>query len=278
MYISTDDLRYARNTTMAVVCAVYTRFRGQPATVAGVDHLADLHLDLEMINQTLNTTDAKTERLLQAISSAGSIFGAIDRDPATHTAFVAFRGTETTEDWLEDFFFPGVPFEEVPSKPSVHAGFHIAYQHVRRSLFDNLHLINGATRVIVTGHSLGAAVASLCALDLASHPAMAGASISGVECCTFASPRAYRSQTAPFDDVIETSLRVANPVDIVTHLPSIAQGYFHVHGGLYLHAKLEDFHDLNQTYGPGIDRKLAEATSPQIALEDAESIHNVLEF
>lgn len=36
---------------------------------------------------------------------------------------------------------------------------------------------------------------------------------------------------------VTQSLRVYNPVDVVTHIPSAVQGYFHVAGGFHIDAK-----------------------------------------
>ncbi len=51
---------------------------------------------------------------------------------------------------------------------------------------DQIHLLNGMDRIIVTGHSLGAAVASLCALDIVNQGLA-----QDVRSWTFASPRTY---------------------------------------------------------------------------------------
>ena len=132
------------------------------------------------------TSDLKTRVLLKAAFADTTLFGAIDREDASGTGFVAFRGTKNYKDWIDDFLFAPVSFDEVEGKPFVHAGFHKVYQLVRKSLLDQIHLLSGVKRVVVTGHSLGAAVSTLCTLDLASQGVLPK-----VESCTFASPRTF---------------------------------------------------------------------------------------
>jgi predicted alpha/beta-hydrolase family hydrolase len=87
---------------------------------------------------------------------------------------IAFRGTQMTsmQNWAEDLYFkqldvnyPGV------TDAMVHKGFYAAYHNT--SLHDyivaavqTVQRERNDLRILVTGHSMGGAMASFCALDL----------------------------------------------------------------------------------------------------------------
>jgi hypothetical protein len=263
--VPVEELKYAKNIVMPIVEAVYARFEGQPVNLpAAITHLSDIHADTGPFAALMNTGDERTKILLRAMFADGKLFGAIDRDDANRIGIIAFRGTKKLFEWIEDFFFPIVPFDEVQGLPAVHLGFHLVYTLARKELLARLSLLTGVDRIIVTGHSLGAAVATLCAHDLAEQ------GLPKVEGCTFASPRAYFASTDSFQKAVPKNLRVANPVDIVTHVPSLLQGFVHVQGGFDIDPKIADFHSLELTYGPGLQKKIDGSTAPLAQASDAE--------
>ncbi|WP_260702879.1 lipase family protein [Edaphobacter flagellatus] len=266
MNVPVADLRYAKDIAIPIIDVVYTRYGGGSASVPGIIPLGDIHADTGAMHALAETTDLRTRVLLKAAFADGTLFGTIDKDEATRTGFIAFRGTKSFTEWIDDVLFEPVTFSEVGAQaPRVHAGFHKVYLLARQSLMDQLHLLSGIDRLIVTGHSLGAAVASLCALDLAVH-----GGFHNLCCWTFASPRTYFLSASAFNQKITQSLRVANPVDIVTHVPSIVQGYVHVTGGFDIDPKIEDFHSLDLTYAPGIAKKIGSMTAHAISLTGSE--------
>ena len=161
---------------------------------------------------------------------------------APDTYLVAFRGTSSDMDAYEDIFANHVSFQPYGGKPlsePVHVanGFYAVYTQkgdnmtgsMRDQVFGFLAQVRPAPRkVIVTGHSLGAAVANLFMLDMA-------ASLPGVETVstTFAAPRtgleSFRKAYEQTFKLTDRTFRVANYYDWVPSLPPhLLLGYDHV--------------------------------------------------
>lgn len=136
------------------------------------------------------------------------------------TAFVVFRGTQPDAllDLIADIRFKLVP---CPSGGSVHQGFLDAYASLSDAS-DNWLAATGAARIVATGHSLGAAMATLLA---AAHP--------DSTLVTFGSPRVGNRDFAdPFAG--RSVRRYVDCTDKVTAVAPELIGYRHVAGERYI--------------------------------------------
>lgn len=138
-------------------------------------------------------------------------FGFVSQRGAT--VCVAFRGTETALDWIDDIEANPTPCYFWP-QVIVHAGFQGAYLALR----DNLKAVLAKlvfTELWIVGHSLGGALAQFLAADLRKGRVW-----------TFASPRAGKADFAAGLDRDVEMYRIANTrYDLVTHAPATAWGY-----------------------------------------------------
>ncbi len=144
---------------------------------------------------------------------------------------VAFRGTDSLKDWITDFKFwrKIIPYNNLVSKIRVHSGFLQAYKNdqirgrILSYVSQNIHYIK------VTGHSYGAAVAVLCAVDLQyNFPSK------DYEVILFGCPRVgNRAFAKSYDKRLFKTLRIENGNDIVTKVPPAMIGYRHV--GIPIH-------------------------------------------
>lgn len=119
---------------------------------------------------------------------------------------------------------------------SVHSGFLGAYYSVKprlRELLDRLIDSPGWT-VLVTGHSLGGALATLCSFELANRIYVDGHAPAAVRCYTFGSPRVGNGVFAGrFRESVPDNWRVHNRDDLIPMVPRLL-GYTHVENGVAL--------------------------------------------
>jgi predicted lipase len=159
------------------------------------------------------------------------VFGFIARSGSD--VVVAIRGTEGVLEWLIDAQFGQVPFPFF-NPGRTEQGFTNFYSTLRtgpsaadpRAIDALRGLVGGSTvkTLRITGHSLGAALATLLAFDVAGNGVFANPTV-----YTFASPRVGDKVFAgTYDDLVRTSWRVTNLNDIVPHLPPELAGYVHI--------------------------------------------------
>jgi len=159
------------------------------------------------------------------------VFGFIARSGPD--VIVAIRGTENVLEWIVDSLFRLVPFPYV-SAGRTEQGFTDFYSSFRTGanntgsrVLDALRALtaDGTVKTLrIAGHSLGSALATLLAIDVAGNGVFASPTV-----YTFASPRVGDKVFAgTYDSLISDSWRIANLMDIVTQLPPSFAGYVHV--------------------------------------------------
>ncbi|EFJ45326.1 hypothetical protein VOLCADRAFT_106050 [Volvox carteri f. nagariensis] len=156
---------------------------------------------------------------------------------------VAFRGTSVTADWLIDLWTVPVPDTAIrpkepgpagvdPSMIRMHRGFLEGYKSVRAAVLQLVDDVlrtdgrGGPWKVEVTGHSLGGALATVAAYDIAwnkrdrDRRRQAGPTIGSVAMVTFGAPRVGNFVFAKdFNAVLPDAWRVHNHNDIVSSVP-----------------------------------------------------------
>lgn len=149
---------------------------------------------------------------------------------ASAEIIVAFRGTQTAFEWLHDIEFVKADFPYVAHAGKAERGFAGLYGTCKWGgkagaprLADALLEAAGEQSLSITGHSLGAALATLLALEMAARLPRPP------HVMTFASPLVGNKTFAgKYDELVPDSWRVANRSDIVTALPPSLVGYTHV--------------------------------------------------
>lgn len=182
------------------------------------------------------------QHIANTVVAESSIFGLVALNEDNDTAIVAIRGTKTIWEWIADVDAAPVPYLPCPEAGLVHMGFQLVYEHIRGSVADLLKTkCAAAKRILVTGHSLGAAVAVLCGFDIAKNIKLGPIP----ELDTFAGPRAGAPDfAASFNALIPVCTRVVNFMDVVPQVP-LPPLYEHVGAELLVHG---GFKPLDVTY------------------------------
>jgi triacylglycerol lipase len=152
------------------------------------------------------------------------------------TAVVALRGTESTMEWWDDFHWDLVPFTQIPADGKVAQGFYDIYNSIgtmapgqqgtsapsavaadvaQAATSGQAAGIDPASLpLVVTGHSLGGALATLLVTDLNA------TTVLEPQAWTFASPQVGDATfAARYAALTTVSWRIYNQVDVVPHFP-----------------------------------------------------------
>jgi len=141
-------------------------------------------------------------------------------------AVLAFRGTETSK--RHDVVVDAQATKVSVLEGRIHSGFRVAYNSVAKEIEVNVLKLKGIP-LYITGHSLGAALATVATQSLEHN---LGIREMIAACYTFGSPRVGDSH---YDMEFKSPIyRIVNSTDIVTVIPLLAMGYIHIGDIRYL--------------------------------------------
>jgi lipase (class 3) len=151
--------------------------------------------------------------------------GLICQADQTGDVVIAIRGTEGILEWIHDAEFLLVPCPFLAGAGHTEDGFTAMYESLRTGAEpDSPTVVNALAKlpfphpvssVTISGHSLGGALATLLALDVAANTAFSDPAV-----YSYGSPRTGDSLFAStYNQVVKNSYRIANRLDIVPTLP-----------------------------------------------------------
>lgn len=140
------------------------------------------------------------------------LFGFVLESP--QDIILAFRGTSTATNWISDVIASQTRFKPIKSPCLVHRGFYEIYTSARAGILSALAGLSADKPLYIAGHSLGGALATLCATDVGANTSF------GVRLYTYGSPRAGDPAFAKAcGGNVRDSWRFANRLDVVAYAP-----------------------------------------------------------
>lgn len=140
-------------------------------------------------------------------------FGFIIESP--EEIIVAFRGSSSTANWISNANATQKKFKYIKETCLTHRGFTDIYTSARSGIHSALSRLSSGKRLYITGHSLGGALATLCAPDVA-----ANTLFSTPHLYTYGSPRAGDPAFAKAGTrYVPNSNRIANLFDAAAYVP-----------------------------------------------------------
>jgi hypothetical protein len=203
------------NATYATPPSDLKNAAGQTLSAGGIDYVVITTVYANDLATDMNPSRADDEvsiGLICQVNQSGDVV-------------IAIRGTEGILEWIHDAEFDQVPCPFLAGAGHTEDGFTAMYESLRTGAKpDSPTVVNAlgqlafphpVSSVTICGHSLGGALATLLALDVAANTVFTEPAV-----YSYASPRTGDSLFAStFDQVVSNSYRIANRLDIVPALP-----------------------------------------------------------
>tara|TARA_Y100000389_G_scaffold169134_1_gene175175 strand:- start:1706 stop:2470 length:765 start_codon:yes stop_codon:yes gene_type:complete len=101
-----------------------------------------------------------------------------------NTLYIYFRGTSSLHDWKINLDARLKLYQKNNNTFKIHNGFYTQYNSVKKYIYSYLIENNSYDNIIITGHSLGGALATICSFDISDYIYN-----KNITCVTFGSPR-----------------------------------------------------------------------------------------
>ncbi|MCJ1254372.1 hypothetical protein MMC24_002187 [Lignoscripta atroalba] len=155
------------------------------------------------------------------------VTGYLSTTPSLSLLTLSFRGSKSIRNFIADANFVAIPTDICPGC-TAHQGFWKSWLEARKGILAALTVAvaqNPSYRIVVTGHSLGGAIAQLAVADIR-NKGLVGA---GAALYTYGSPRVGNKALADYVTAqAGGNFRVTHTDDPVPRLPPIVFGYRHV--------------------------------------------------
>lgn len=157
-------------------------------------------------------------------NSTGNIQGFVGYSSVDNAIFVSFRGSQDIKNWILNLETTMTGYS-LCSGCQVHKGFYSGFQMVRSQVMTQVQALKAkypTATILVTGHSLGGALAVLAAVELQNSYG------SVADVYTFGQPRVGNIPFAAYYTThLANTFRVIHYGDIVPHLPPAGFGFYH---------------------------------------------------
>ena len=186
----------------------------------------------------------------------------------TNTLFVAFRGSENIENWIDNAQFSMTCLNDT-SSICVETGFYKVYEYMKKDIKNGIDMYTkkyDTDLVLFTGHSLGGAVATLMAYHYKNTDLQ-------VTLVTFGSPRVGNKEfVMDFKDI--TSFRITHYYDIVPHIPQMFLEYYHISHEIWYNKLNDNYKECDDNYPyPNEDDTCSNSCGPLHCTSTSDHLH-----
>jgi len=189
----------------------------------------------------------------------------------TNSLFVSFRGSANIPNWIDNIQLSKItPYTD--KNIQVEKGFYKAYNYLKPDIIDNLHKLvtkYDTNRLFITGHSLGASMATLLAYDILTIYTEFQLSY----LITFGSPRVgnpeFVNSFTKYNKGV--SYRFTHYYDIVPHVPEEFFGYLHLSNEIWFNEDNTHYDECNDTGGE--DPSCSNSCSPIHCTSVSDHLH-----
>lgn len=195
--------------------------------------------EIKSIEDLFRAMSSYSQRVAEEVNSlrynfSRSLIGYALRSVVDGHGIIALRGTVSPNEWLNNLNYQLVPFHLLDAQYGhVHNGFRNLYKCIRGRYRELVEQFDIETPIYLVGHSLGAGLSQLGALDVViKYPERANQ----LRVYSYAAPRVGDATfAAAYNRLIETSYQIVNVCDVVPYLPFEEMGAFLKQPG-YLYA------------------------------------------
>lgn len=183
-------------------------------------------------------------------------------------ALVSFRGSANINNWIDNISFGKTSPYSAHKSAALHSGFWSAYNNLKAGMISGLQTAiskSGAKAIILTGHSLGCAIAQLAALDLKLNPSFSALKIGvyGQGC-----PRVGDANYAAlYASKVDVTFREVRQADVVAHLPPVLMGFRHGPTEMWFNSNMDKYTYCNGKH-PNEDPKCSNSIAVPISVSD----------
>ena len=193
----------------------YFRLNEDWASTEGMNSAERVIYDIE------GTVRKIVQRIVQRQHQADLFIGYVLTSKTNN--IIAFRGTQTQAEWLNNLRAAQQEYHDLTTGESygfVHRGFMDIVRHkIGNSLLETVQKLDPTIPCYITGHSLGSAIATLAALEIALNVPQIKEQI---QLYTYAAPRVGDSDFAQaHNSLIPNSYRIVNQGDFVPLIPPV---------------------------------------------------------
>lgn len=173
----------------------------------------------ELCGKVVKVVNAKV-----VTNDTNSVYGYVGYSPDLAAIVIAFRGSVDTANWILNLKTTRTDYP-LCSGCSVHVGFNQGFNSVKtqvNAIIDDLIAMYRGSKILLTGHSLGGALAVMAAAHIQNVYGNVGALY------TMGQPRVGNDVFAQFmTSFIPNTFRVVNYADQVPHVPQSILGFKH---------------------------------------------------